>query len=447
MTSLWFNTILLPQGWRDGVRVTFTGAAIASVEQSDPQPGDERHEIGLPGLSNVHSHGFQRGMAGLSEQRGDNDDDFWTWRKLMYRFLDRLDPDDIAAITALAYVEMLEAGYTHVGEFHYLHNDTDGQRYANPAETAASIARAAATSGIGLTLLPVFYAHGGFGGTDPDPAQRRFLSNIDSYAALLEASRSTLPKNARLGVAPHSLRATTVDELETIVSLASGAPIHIHIAEQHGEVEQCLAWSGQRPLEWLLDHAPVDVRWCLVHATHMTDSECDAMAASGAVAGLCPITEANLGDGIFPARRFLGAGGAIAIGTDSNIAIDAAGELRMLEYSQRLAHCGRNMLASAARPSVGATLFGQAHDGGAQALGIAAGIAPGRPANIATLDANAPALIERDGERLLDSWIFAARGAVDCVWSQGRQCVSGGAHIERDLVAKNYSKILKKLLS
>lgn len=447
MTSLWFNTILLPDGWRDGVRVTFDGAAIASVEQCDPQPGDERHEIGLPGLSNVHSHGFQRGMAGLSEQRGDSDDDFWSWRELMYRFLDRLDPDDIAAITALAYIEMLEAGYTHVGEFHYLHNDTDGQRYANPAETAASIASAAEASGIGLTLLPVFYAHGGFGGAEPGPAQRRFLSNVDSYAALLEASRSTLPKNARLGVAPHSLRATTPDELETIVSLAEDAPIHIHIAEQHGEVEQCVAWSGQRPVEWLLDHTPVDARWCLVHATHMTDSECDAMAASGAVAGLCPITEANLGDGIFPAHRFFGGGGAIAIGTDSNICIDAAGELRMLEYSQRLRDRARNVLASDGRPSVGGTVYGRALTGGAQALVIKAGIAAGNPANIVSLDASHPSMIERRGDAILDSWIFASSGVIDCVWSQGRKKVTAGLHLNREIIAESYSKLLKKLLN
>ncbi|MBC7986054.1 MAG: formimidoylglutamate deiminase, partial [Sphingomonadaceae bacterium] len=369
--QLWFEQARLPGGWAEKVRVSVADGSIASVEtEVDPGADDERHVIALPGLCNVHSHGFQRGMAGLSEQRGRPDDDFWSWREVMYRFLDRLTPEDIAAITAQAYAEMLETGYTRVGEFHYLHNDVDGSRYADPAETAASIVAAAETAGIGLTLLPVFYAHSDFGGAPANPGQRRFLSDVDSFARLVEASRAKLREGDNMGVAPHSLRAVTPHELDTVLPLAEGGPIHIHAAEQLREVEACLAWSGARPVQWLLDHQDIGPRWCLVHATHLDEAETSALAASGAVAGLCPITEANLGDGVFPGEAYLDAGGMIGTGTDSNIAIDAAGELRMIEYAQRLQSRRRNILASERRRSVGATLFDAALAGGAQALGV-----------------------------------------------------------------------------
>jgi formimidoylglutamate deiminase len=318
MTSLWFETAFLPGGWAHSVRVEITEGLIAKVETgTPPQPEDERHGVALPGLANVHSHGFQRGMAGLAEYRGANDDDFWSWREVMYRFLDHLNPDDVEAINALAYVEMLESGFTHVGEFHYLHNDVDGARYANQAEMAERVIAAADTTGIGLTLLPVFYAHSDFGGVSPKHGQRRFLSDVDGFASLFEASKSALPSDAVIGVAPHSLRAVTAEELGALGQLHPSGPIHIHAAEQMKEVEASLTFSGARPVEWLLDNAGVDARWCLIHATHMTDAETDALAKSGAVAGLCPVTEANLGDGIFPALRYLSAGGQIGIGTDS----------------------------------------------------------------------------------------------------------------------------------
>ncbi|MFN2259262.1 MAG: formimidoylglutamate deiminase, partial [Parasphingopyxis sp.] len=332
--AIWFETALTPDGWRDGVRVIVEQGRIARVEPGDPRPEDERHRIGIPGLPNLHSHGFQRGMAGLTGERK-GEENFWSWREVMYRFVDRLDPEDIAAITAQAYAEMLESGFTHVAEFHYLHNDRNGARYADPAQTGGSIAAAAEASGIGLTLLPVFYAHGDFGGAEPGEGQKRFISDLDGYAELHEASRGKLREGDRLGVAAHSLRAVTPEQLEAIIELGDG-PIHIHIAEQTREIEACLAWSGQRPVKWLLDHADVDARWCCIHATHMTDAETEALARSGAVAGLCPITEADLGDGLFPARHFLEAGGTFGVGSDSNVLIDAAGELRLLEYGQRL---------------------------------------------------------------------------------------------------------------
>jgi formimidoylglutamate deiminase len=308
--GLFFEEALLPQGWARGVRILVDDGFIVTVEP-DSRPGadDERHRIGLPGLPNLHSHAFQRGMAGFAEIRGPASDSFWTWRDLMYRFVARMSPQDIEAIAAQAYIEMLEAGFTRVGEFHYVHHDISGVPYANPAELAERIAAAAQTSGIGLTLLPVFYAHAGFGGRSPDAGQQRFVNDPDRFARLMESSRRAVAplEGAVVGVAPHSLRAVTPQELAAVLPLAKDGPIHIHIAEQTKEVDDCIAWSGQRPLQWLLDHAPVDRRWCLVHATHMTDDETQRMAATGAVAGLCPITEANLGDGTFNAASTVSA--------------------------------------------------------------------------------------------------------------------------------------------
>ncbi len=445
---LWFERALLPQGWADRVRITLDGAVVSAIETGvHPGADDERHGAVLPGLCNVHSHGFQRGMAGLSERRGRPDDDFWSWREVMYRFLDRLTPDDIEAITAQAYVEMLESGFTRVGEFHYLHNDVDGRRYVDPAETAGAIVAASEASGIGLTLLPVFYAHADFGGAPPTPGQRRFISDVEGFARLVEASRAKLPADAVLGIAPHSLRAVTPDELAAIVPLAEGGPLHIHAAEQVREVEACVAWCGARPVQWLLDNAAVDTRWCLIHSTHVDARETVRLAASGAVAGLCPVTEANLGDGVFPAVDYLAAGGRFGVGTDSNILIDAASELRAVEYSQRLTRRKRALLVDESEPSVGAKLFASAHAGGAQALGIKSGIAVGNAADLVALDLDHPAMIGAAAD-LLDRWIFAARpGAIDGVWRAGSKLVEHGRHIAAEAIADRYRRTIATLLA
>ncbi len=431
MSEFWSASALLPSGWAQNVRFTAADGLIASTETHTPaRPDDEAHQITLPGLPNVHSHAFQRGMAGLAEHHsGNSNDNFWSWREVMYRFLDRLTPDDMEAIAAMAYTEMLETGYTHVGEFHYLHNDPNGEAYRDPAEMASRIAAAAQATGIGLTLLPVFYAHSNFGGQAPSRGQRRFIHDLDSFARLLEACRPLLSPGDQLGIAPHSLRAVTPHELAALIAMHPHGPIHIHAAEQQKEVQDSLAFSGTRPVEWLLDHAALDERWCLIHATHLSDAETDALAACGAVAGLCPMTEANLGDGIFPALRFLGAGGRIGTGTDSNILIDPAQELRALEYSQRLAHEARNVLASDTHPSVARRLLGDALAGGAQAMGIAPGLAVGHPADFVTLNSAHPALHGRKGDQLLDNWIFAARNScIDTVWKRGQKLVSNGQH-------------------
>jgi formiminoglutamate deiminase len=388
-------------------------------------------------------------MAGLSEVRGPASDSFWTWREVMYRFLGRMSPDDVEAVTALAYAEMLEGGFTRAGEFHYLHHDIDGAPYADPAEMAARIAAAAQATGIALTLLPAFYAHGGFGGAPPAPGQRRFISDLDGFARLLEASAAALRglPGAVLGVAPHSLRAAAPEELAVVAALRPDAPVHMHIAEQVLEVADCRGWSGQTPVEWLLAHQAVDARWCLIHATHMTPAEAAALARTGAVAGLCPITEASLGDGIFPGPDWRDAGGRYGVGTDSNVLIGAAAELRQLEYAQRLGGRARNVMADGAGRSTGRALFDAALAGGAQALGVApAALAAGQPADLLALDGEAPALVGRHGDALLDGWIFAG-GALTAVWVGGQQVVADGRHVAREAIQARYRATLRRLLA
>jgi formimidoylglutamate deiminase len=449
--KLYFDSALLPSGWADAVTVDIAAdGRIARVSAgAPPSPDAERHAIGLPGVPNLHSHAFQRGMAGLAEVAGDTPDSFWTWRKVMYQFLDHLSPDDVEAIVAQLYVEMLEAGFTSVAEFHYLHHAPDGTQYDDVAEMAGRIAAAADASGTGLTLLP--YTHGGFGGQPVAAQQRRFVSkDVAAFERLLDGARRHAGRlsHANIGIAPHSLRAVSPEVLAAALPLSADGPIHIHVAEQLREVEDCVAWSKQRPVEWLLDHADVGAGWCLIHATHMTDTERDAVAKSGAVAGLCPQTEANLGDGIFDGAAFLAAGGQFGIGTDSHIRVDVAEELRSLEYSQRLRDRRRNVLGRPGQ-STGGLLFRNAQCGGLKALGRdSGGLQEGRIADIVALDAEHPALVGRPGDRLLDSWIFAGDGrCVDAVWVAGVQVVGSGRHVRRDAIASTFKSKMKRLLS
>jgi formimidoylglutamate deiminase len=448
VTDIFAEQALLPNGWHDNVRLTLAEGRITAV-----QPGaaaaadDERHAILLPGMPNLHSHAFQRGMAGLAELRGPSADSFWSWREVMYRFALSMTPDQVEAVAAQLYVEMLEAGFSRVGEFHYLHHDRDGKRYANLAEMAERIAAAAGETGIGLTLLPVFYAHSSFGGSAPNEGQRRFINDVNRFSRLVEKSRECVRtlNQAVVGVAPHSLRAATPEELTEVAEIVPDGPIHIHIAEQVKEVEDCLAWSGARPVEFLLGHAKVDKRWCLIHATHMTDAETVGMARSGAIAGLCPITEANLGDGTFAAPLFREHGGRFGVGSDSNVLIGLPDELRQLEYSQRLAHRARNVLAVAGG-STGRALFDAALDGGGVALGAgASAIAAGASADFVSLDASNPSLAGKTGDAILDAWIFANGSKVDCVWVHGHKQVSGGRHVKREAVAERFRSVMTAL--
>jgi formimidoylglutamate deiminase len=450
--ELFFDHALLPSGWARDVRIGVEGGAIASVAAGAARDGAEHIEgIAVPGLPNLHCHAFQRGMAGLAERRGPQADSFWTWREVMYRFLGLLSPDDVEAIAAFAYMEMLETGFTTVGEFHYLHHDVDGWPYADIGEMAKRIAAAGAETRIGLTLLPSFYAYGGFGGAPPSPGQRRFLNDPDRFLKIVERSRAivaNLPA-ARVGIAPHSLRAVTPDTLRAVCQAMPEGPIHIHAAEQVKEVDECIAALGRRPVQWLLDNAEIDSRWCLIHATHTTEPEIRALAASGAVVGLCPLTEASLGDGIFDGAGFLAAAGRFGIGTDSNIQIDAAAELRQLEYGQRLARRGRNMMTTQEGESTGRRLFATALAGGAQALQRPIGaLAAGLRADIVLLDGEHPDLASRYGDQWLDAWIFVAgRAAVKTVLVGGETVVDGGRHRGRSKIEARYKRVLADLLA
>lgn len=450
MATLWARTALTGDGWHSNVRVDVAAdGRVAAVEHEAP-PAGYRCGILLPAPANLHSHAFQRAMAGMTERRGPSGgDSFWTWRRTMFAFLDHLTPDDAEAITAFAQMEMLEAGFAAVAEFHYLHHQPGGAPYGDLAEMANRIVAAAGQTGIGLTLLPVLYQQGGCDGRPLAPGQVRFGNDPERFARLHErcaGALAALPGDARLGVAPHSLRAVCPAGLSTAVAMCPDGPIHIHAAEQVAEVEEVEAALGARPVAWLLANQPIDERWCLIHATQMEPAETLALAASRAVAGLCPVTEASLGDGIFDGARYRAAGGRFGFGTDSNIAISLAGELRALEYSQRLATRSRAVMADAAR-STGRLMFDQAARCGAQACGRDAGaIAPGRLADLVALDADTTDLALRHDDEILDAWIFAGQDAcITDVWSAGRHVVREGAHVERETIVKRYRRTMAAL--
>jgi formimidoylglutamate deiminase len=403
----------------------------------------------------LHSHAFQRAFGGLTEYRGAAQDSFWSWRSLMYRLAAAITPEQLEAIATGLYVEMLEAGYTSVCEFHYVHHDHDGRPYADDAALSMCLLRAAARAGMGLTLLPVLYQTSGFGGTSPSAGQRRFIRSTDNMLALLQKLKPLCEsQGARLGLAPHSLRAVPPDSLREalagLYALDVTAPVHIHIAEQTAEVDACQAWSGQRPVQWLLDHTPVDARWCLVHATHMTPEESIRAARTDAVAGLCPSTEANLGDGIFDAASWLQGGGRWGVGSDSHACVNAAEELMLLEYSQRLATRQRNVLASTEQPSVATAMTLAAVAGGAQASARpVSGLAVGQQADMVALDA--PHSLLRDlpsPEAMLSAHVFAShrQSALQQVWVAGRVQVQSGRHILHDTALNGLVAARQQLL-
>ncbi|KAB2666861.1 formimidoylglutamate deiminase [Brucella tritici] len=439
---------LLQTGWANDVRLGMADGKIASVEAGvSAQSGDERHAVIISGMPNLHSHAFQYGMAGLAEKRGPSADSFWSWREIMYKFALTMSPEQAEVVALRLYVDMLEAGFTRVGEFHYLHHDRDGTPYANLSEMADRIVAAAKAAGIGLTLLPVFYAHSGFGGAVPNEGQRRFINNPERFARLIEGCKQALAgfDGAVLGVAPHSLRAVTPDELSLVTKLLPETPVHIHVAEQVKEVEDCVVWSGKRPVEWLLDNQDLSSRWCLIHATHMTDDETQRMAKAGAIAGLCPVTEANLGDGTFNATVFTAAGGKFGVGSDSNVLIGIGDELRQLEYSQRLLHRARNVLAEN-EGSTGRALFDGAVMGGNIAMGRAGdGLREGASADFVALDM--ARLPHAKGDAVLDGWLFGGRARPSDVWVRGVKQVEGGRHRLRDQAERAFQKTLGELLA
>ena len=414
-SKLHLETALLPEGWRHDVVVTVEHGVVAAIEDAGSGPAERISGVTVPGLPNLHSHAFQRAMAGLTEHRGSEADSFWTWREQMYRFVERLTPDDLEAIAALAYMEMLEAGFTSVAEFHYLHHQPDGRPYDNIGEMSERIVAAADQAGIGLTLLPVLYRQGGFLSKAPSDGQRRFLNTRESYARLME----TKVPGGEIGIAPHSLRAVTLEDLQWAAQTFPKGPAHIHISEQTREVDDCLAVHGKRPIDLLMDTVEVDAHWFLIHATHADAGEIARLAKSKATVGLCPITEANLGDGLFDVPALLDKHGHFGIGSDSNVRISAADELRTLEYGQRLTHRQRNVLGEPTS-STGRRLF----EG---ALGPNA-IAPGQRADFVVLEGEG-----FTGDAVLDHWLFAAdNSAIRSVYCGGVPVVQNGRHKDRE---------------
>ncbi|MEP2716520.1 formimidoylglutamate deiminase [Pseudophaeobacter sp.] len=452
MTALFARRALLAGGWDRNTRVEMQAGSISLIEtKTVAKPGDTLVDTVLPALANLHSHSFQRAMAGMTEYRMAGRDSFWTWRDLMYRFTAHLTPEQIEAIAALVFLEMQEAGYASVGEFHYLHHQKNGTPYDNLSEHSDRIMAAASQTGIGLTHLPVLYSYAGVGKRPLEQGQMRFGNDVDRFCRLVEQARgaaSALPDDCRVGIAPHSLRATAPDDLaQVLLAQATQSPVHIHIAEQPKEVQEVQAGLGARPVEWLLDNAPVGRDWCLIHATHMTKAETRAMAATGAVAGLCPVTEANLGDGPFNGATYLEEGGAFGVGSDSNVLISLTEELRTLEYSQRLRDLSRNVLVHG-EGSVGHALYTAAAQGGAQALGRQAGeIATGRLADLVAIDSTHPTLCALTDAQLLDGLVFAAKDqVVTDLWSAGRHCVQAGRHRARDAILTRYRTAITSLL-
>ncbi|MCO6387294.1 formimidoylglutamate deiminase [Aliihoeflea sp. 40Bstr573] len=453
MTYIFAQTALLPSGWKADVRVVLgADGRIESVQGEAVRGADDQAvPLLLPALSNLHSHTFQRAMAGLAERRGPSGrDSFWTWREIMYRFLDLLDPDDIEAIAAFAFMEMQEAGFSAVAEFHYLNNQPGGAAYADRGELAARIAAAAKTTGIGLTLLPVHYVQGGVDGRPLKGGQLRFANDLDGYGELVarcEAIVGAASTDTGLGLAPHSLRAVPVSDLAEISGWKPDLPLHMHIAEQEAELAETQDVLGARPMEWLLANHDVRQRWCLIHCTHMNLRETAALAGTKAVAGLCPITEANLGDGIFDGDHYLQNGGRLGVGSDSNIAISTIGELRQLDYSQRLRDRARVVLADPGG-SAGRKLYDLASSGGAQALGRASGaIEAGNWADLLAIDPARAGLHGLAGDMMLDAYVFA--GSQTCVtdlWSAGRHMIRQGRHVARDAIAARYKSRLTSIM-
>ena len=445
-----FTSALTSSGWQNDVSISVDQSGMIESVAAGAKDGTLISGIAIPAVPNIHSHAHQRLMVGLAERAGPGADSFWTWREAMYGFALKLSPDDLEAVAAQAYVEMLKAGFSCLGEFQYLHHQPDGSLYDEPAEMSLRCISAAEQAGIAITMLPTLYNYSGFGGQASTASQRRFVNDADRFLEIYETLKNVCGTNPlrRLGISPHSLRAVTPELLKTVLNgIDKDARVHIHVAEQTKEVDDCVAWSGKRPVEFLLDQFEVSRRWCAIHATHMTEGETQRLAKSGAIAGLCPTTEANLGDGIFPADSFTKQGGAIAIGSDSQITISPAEDLRLLEYSQRLRDRSRNVLASGAGASTGRSLLDAVLNGGAACLDQPVGaIAVGKRCDIAVLDDGHPAMIGREGDAALDSWIFSAgNSAVKDVIVGGSHVVKDRRHIDEDRIQKKFAETVRRL--
>jgi formimidoylglutamate deiminase len=449
MSRLFARHALLPEGWRKDVLIAWDAAGdITAVMAGAAAEGAEVAEYVLPGMINLHSHSFQRALGGRTEKAGDSKDSFWTWRDLMYRFARNITPEHIEAIAAQLFSECLRHGYTSMCEFHYVQRAPDGAMYPRPAETAERVIAAARLTGIGMTMLPVLYSYSGFGESPLKPEQKRFKTDAQDALRVIEALEPLRDAQTEVGVAPHSLRAASVEQMnEVLATLPAARPVHIHIAEQQAEVRQSLDWSGRRPVQWLLDQIAVDERWCLIHATHLVEDEVDGIARSGAVAGLCPTTEANLGDGLFPLEPFLAAGGRFGIGSDSHVSQSAVEELRWLEYGQRLQLQRRNVAVSADERNVGDFLWQGALRGGAQAAGRPVGaLAPGRRADMIVLDDGHPNMFGLALDEVLGSFVFSGNdNLVKDVMVGGRWVVRNQQHVAQQAIAARFKQTLAEL--
>ncbi len=455
--KLYAENILLNDGWASKQTITIEQGVITAIEAGMIEGAEIAQGVVIPGMVNCHSHAFQRAFAGFSEQGSEGQDSFWTWRKIMYKFLAQLTEVDAKNIAKQLYIEMLKMGYTRVAEFHYLHHDIDGSSYnGNSAELATmakAIFEAAEEAGIGLTLLPVLYQHSGFGEQTPTDGQKRFINSTEQFNQLVSDSFSLSEQfpNTNVGIAPHSLRAVDKTSLMSAVkhvrSLDKQAPIHIHISEQQKEVDDCLSHYGKRPVQWLLDNVELDKYWCLIHATHLDESERKGIIAKEAIAGICPTTEANLGDGIFPTTEFLAENGTIAIGSDSHISVNPIEELRWLEYAQRLIRQQRAILATTEQASVGQNLWQQAALGGAQSTNSNTGcLAIGKQADLLVLDGEKTKLFANASQHLLDSVIFASQQSpVADVMVNGIWQVKGQQHLAQKQASENFAQLLVKL--
>lgn len=453
MIKLFAKNILLSTGWQQDKTLHIVDGVIKHITDG---PDDDAYIVKgsvIPGMVNCHSHAFQRGFAGFSEQGSGSQDSFWTWRKIMYQFLDNISVEQAQIIAQQLYIEMLQAGYTRVAEFHYLHHDKEGKNHQQLADMASAIFNAAKHSGIGLTMLPVMYRFSGFGPKQPNAEQKRFINSIEQFNQLVSDCHalSAQQENSNVGIAPHSLRAVDKESLLAAVkhvrSLDAKAPIHIHISEQQKEVDDCLEHYGKRPVQWLLENASLDENWCLIHATHIDENEVAGIIASKAVAGICPTTEANLGDGIFPTTEFMAQGGKVAIGSDSHISVSAIEELRLLEYAQRLIKQQRAILATATTESVGQNLWQHTASAGALTTNSNTGeLAIGKQADLLVLDESKMRLFANDNKFLLDSMMFASQSSpIKDVMVNGQWVINDYKHAEQKIVSDKFAEVLKQL--
>lgn len=458
--TIYGDNVLLQDGWAKNVAITVdTRGDIASVVTGaafEPELMARLPGPAIPGMPNLHSHAHQRAMAGMSEYRASGagaEDSFWTWRDVMHRFAEKVTPEILEAVASQLYVEMVKAGYTAVCEFHYMHHGPGGDAYDDPAEMSMALVRAASRAGIGITLLPVLYQTGGYAGKEPNPGQRRFISDPEMLLTIIDAVRTVHASDpqVKVGVAPHSPRQVTADGMKAVIegltAMDAHAPIHIHVAEQENDVSESVEFTGLRPVEWTMENFDVGPRWCLIHATHLTGNETTAMAQSGAVAGLCPTTEANLGDGIFPLLPYLEAGGHFGIGSDSHISVGVIEELRWLEYGQRLIKRRRNLTAAGPGQSTGVRLYDGALRGGAQASGRMLGkLAEGCRADFLVLDPEHPQLVGRSGDRLIDSLIFSGNSSpMQEVWIAGKRMVVNGRHVREQDTLDVFTNVIRSI--